>query len=60
MIRSNARFDAQLTIARATADRYDPVKQYSVADSPTWARSVPRGNRPAASFGRRSVEGSEP
>ncbi|MCP5111049.1 MAG: PQQ-binding-like beta-propeller repeat protein, partial [bacterium] len=35
--------DAQLTIAQATADRYDVVKQYSVADSPTWAHPVPCG-----------------
>lgn len=32
---------AELFVLRADADRFDPVRRYSVADSPTWAHPVP-------------------
>ena len=37
--------DAELTIARADARGFEPLKKYSLADSPTWAHPVVAGNR---------------
>jgi outer membrane protein assembly factor BamB len=37
--------DAQLMIARKNAKKFDPVRRYTVADSPTWAHPVVVGNR---------------
>ena len=36
---------AQLIIAKAAKDGFEPVQQYSVAESPTWAHLVLVGNR---------------
>lgn len=33
--------DAELTIARATGERFDALRKYTVADSPTWAHVTP-------------------
>jgi hypothetical protein len=32
--------DAELIVARATAARFDPLRRYQVADSPTWAHPL--------------------
>lgn len=37
--------DAELTIASATENKYEVLKKYTVAQSPTWAHPVILGNR---------------
>ncbi len=37
--------DAELTVARRGAKAFEPLKKYSVAQSPTWAHPVVIGNR---------------
>jgi len=37
--------DAELVVARPSAASFDPVRGYTVADSPTWAHPVVDGNR---------------
>jgi outer membrane protein assembly factor BamB len=37
--------DAELIVARPSASGFDPVKQYTVADSATWALPTVAGNR---------------
>jgi len=37
--------DAQLIVARATPDKFDPIRRYSVAESATWAQPVISGDR---------------
>jgi outer membrane protein assembly factor BamB len=37
--------NAELTIARAAGERFQPLKKYTVATSPTWAHPVVIGNR---------------
>jgi outer membrane protein assembly factor BamB len=37
--------DAELIIAKAGKERFEVVRQYSVAESPTWAHPVVLGNR---------------
>jgi len=32
--------DAELIIARATAKAFEPLRRYTVADSPTWAHPL--------------------
>lgn len=36
--------EAKLAVIRATAGQYEPIKEYTVADSPTWAHPVPCGD----------------
>jgi outer membrane protein assembly factor BamB len=36
--------DAELTVARRSAKGFEPVRKYSVADSPTWAHPVTLNN----------------
>lgn len=35
---------AELTVARATGEKFDVIRTYTVADTPTWAHLVPLGN----------------
>ena len=37
--------DAELTIAKSNAKAFEPLKKYTVAQSPTWAHPVVLGNR---------------
>ncbi len=37
--------DAQLIVARATPDKFDPIRRYAVAESATWAQPVISGDR---------------
>jgi hypothetical protein len=37
--------DAELTVARGSAKAFEPLKKYTVAQSPTWAHPVLLGNR---------------
>jgi outer membrane protein assembly factor BamB len=37
--------EAELTVAKATKEGFEPIRQYSVAESPTWAHLVVVGNR---------------
>jgi outer membrane protein assembly factor BamB len=37
--------DGELIVAKANAARFEPMKTYSVADSPTWAQPVIAGRR---------------
>ncbi len=37
--------DAELIVARASREAFDPVTRYTVADSPTWAQPVISGRR---------------
>ena len=37
--------DAQLIIARKNAKKFDPIRRYTVAESPTWAHPIVVGNR---------------
>jgi outer membrane protein assembly factor BamB len=37
--------DAELIVARASVDGFEPVKRYTVADSATWAQPTVAGNR---------------
>ena len=37
--------DAELVVARASREDFDPVTRYTVADSPTWAQPVISGRR---------------
>jgi len=36
--------DASLTVARQSAKAFEPVRKYTVADSPTWAHPVVMGH----------------
>ena len=37
--------DAELVVARATANAFEPIRRYAVADSATWAQPVISGHR---------------
>lgn len=37
--------DAELIVARSSRTGFEPLKRYSVADSPTWAQPTISGNR---------------
>ena len=37
--------DAELIVARASRDRFEPIRRYTVADSATWAQPAISGNR---------------
>lgn len=37
--------DAELIVAKANRDRFDPLKRYAVAESATWAQPLISGNR---------------
>ena len=37
--------DAELIVARSDRRRFEPLRQYSVADSPTWAQPAISGDR---------------
>ncbi len=37
--------DAELIVARASRDSFEPIRRYTVADSATWAQPAISGNR---------------